>query len=230
MCGRFAFYSPHEAVQRFFGIDDPPLPRPARWNIAPGGDIVVVRVAADGQRSLVAMHWGLVPSWTRARDGRARLINARAETLAEKPSFRAAFRRRRCLVPADGYYEWRQEPHGKQPYLIQAQDGVPFGMAALWESWRDPVSGEPLTSCAIITCAATGAVQHIHERMPVVLAPTDFAPWLDPAATDPAAPTALLAAPSGVALRAVPVSRRVNSPRNDDPELLLPAAPSASPA
>ena len=137
MCGRFAFYSPHEAVVRLFGVAAAPEIEP-RWNIAPTRFIATVR-EAGGPREVAMLYWGLVPSWAKEKAIGARMINARSETLAEKPSFRNAFRRRRCLVLADGYYEWQRSGAAKQPYFIAFDDGQPFGMAGLWERWRDPV-------------------------------------------------------------------------------------------
>src|SRR5258706_10599937 len=151
MCGRFAFHSPHETTAQLFGLgEDFPDVAP-RWNVAPGTDIAVVRQGGDGRRELVQVRWGLVPSWAKERSIGQRLVNARAETLAEKPAFRTAFRRRRCLVPADGYYEWRTVAGGKQPYYVHALSGQPFALAGLWEHWVDPASGELLDSCVIVT-------------------------------------------------------------------------------
>lgn len=228
MCGRFAFHSPHETVVQLFalGADAPHVP--PRWNIAPSSGIAAVRAAAGGGRELVLLQWGLVPSWAKERSIGQRLVNARVETLRDKPAFRAAFRRRRCLVVADGYYEWRALGAAKQPYLIEAQDRAPFGMAALWECWRDPASDALLESCVVITRESAGVVREIHGRMPVIVAPQDHAAWLDPANDDPDALEALLAATPGVPLAAQPVSRRVNNPRNEGPELAAPLAAGAT--
>jgi len=224
VCGRFAFYSPREVVEARFGAAGPWPALPPRWNIAPTSDVVVLRQAGDGRRTLAAMHWGLVPSWAKARDIGARMINARAETLAEKPSFRRAFRQRRALVLADGYYEWHNDGASRRPYWIHAADGAPFGMAALWETWRDPADGTELLSCAIITREATGELRRLHDRMPAVMTADENAAWLDPACTDATRLGELLAAP-GVRLAFHPVSRRVNDPRHDDPELLRAETP-----
>ena len=227
MCGRFAFFSPHEAVRRLFLPDDA-LPagwaQAPRWNIAPTLEVAAVRARGGGARELVALHWGLVPSWARERAIGARMINARAETLAEKPAFRVAFRKRRCLVLADGYYEWRAVAGGKQPYFIHLAGGGPFGMAGLWESWRDPGDGAALESCVIVTRSATNEVREIHDRMPVIVPPAEHGAWLDPAADGTGALAALLADGGLPELAARPVNRRVNNPRNDGPELLEPAA------
>jgi putative SOS response-associated peptidase YedK len=227
MCGRFSFHSPHETVAQLFGVAAGLLPLPPRWNIAPSADVAAVRARPGGGRELVLLHWGLVPSWAKERSIGQRLVNARLETLRDKPSFRSAFRKRRCLVVADGYYEWRAVGAQKQPYLVEAADRAPFGMAALWESWPDPATGTTLESCVIVTRASAGVVSEIHERMPAIVAPADYAAWLDQAATDPAALAALLGGEPRVALVAHPVSRRVNNPRNEGPELAAPLAAGA---
>lgn len=223
MCGRFAFQSPHETVAQLFALPDA-LPELApRWNITPASDVPVVRVASAGQRELALLHWGLVPSWAKERSIGTRLINARAETLAEKPAFRAAYRRRRCLLLADGYYEWRVVATGKQPYYLHASDGRPFGMAALWESWNDPETGV-LESCVIITREAAGVAREVHGRMPVIIAPESYTAWLDPSNQDGGSVAGLLGGEPRVELTVYPVSRRVNSPRNEGAELIAPLA------
>lgn len=224
MCGRFAFYSPHEAMVDVFELPADTPAVPPRWNVAPTQFVATVRAQPDGTRELALLHWGLVPSWAKERSIGHRMINARADTLAAKPSFRTAFRRRRCLVLADGYYEWRAAPGGKQPYFIRAEDGAPIGMAGLWERWRDPESGAPLESCAIVTTDAADALRRIHERMPVVIPRERFAAWLDPANEDVGALAALLDRANAGSLVATPVSRRVNSPKNEGPELVGPVA------
>jgi len=218
MCGRFAFYSPHEAVIRLFGVAAAPEIEP-RWNIAPTQFIATVR-EAGGPREVAMLYWGLVPSWAKEKSIGTRMINARSETLREKPSFRNAFRRRRCLILADGYYEWQRSGPVKQPYFIGFADGQPFGMAGLWERWRDPASGEPLESCCIITTSPAATVAHVHDRMPVIVPSEAYAEWLDPKneATDR---LARLFEPCGRPdLRARPVSRRVNDARNQGAELV----------
>jgi len=226
MCGRFAFHSPHQTVAELFGVARGGPDWPPRWNIAPSADVAAVRAAAGGGRELVSLNWGLVPSWAKERSIGTRLVNARVETLHEKPAFRGALKQRRCLVIADGYYEWRAAGAQKQPYLIAAANGAPFGMAALWESWHDPESGTPLESCVIVTRESAGVVRDLHARMPAIVAPGDYATWLDPRITDAATLEALLTGEPRVALVAHPVSRRVNNPRNEGPELALPAAAS----
>jgi putative SOS response-associated peptidase YedK len=218
MCGRFAFYSPHEAVVRLFGVASAPEIEP-RWNIAPTQFIATVR-EAGGPREVAMLYWGLVPSWAKEKSIGARMINARSETLGEKPSFRNAFRRRRCLILADGYYEWQRSGTVKQPYFIAFADRQPFGMAGLWERWRDPATGELLESCCIVTTSPAPAVAHVHDRMPVIVPPGAHAEWLDPKneATDR---LARLFEPCGLpGLQALPVSRRVNDARNQGPGLI----------
>ena len=218
MCGRFAFYSPHEAVVRLFGVARAPEVEP-RYNIAPTQFIATVR-EARGPRELAMLYWGLVPSWAKEKSIGARMINARSETLTEKPSFRHAFRRRRCLVLADGYYEWQRSGPVKQPFFIAFDDGRPFGMAGLWERWRDPATGEPLESCCIVTTSPSPTVAHVHDRMPVIVPPDAYAEWLDPRneATDRLA--RLFEPCPRPDLRARAVSRRVNDARNQGPDLI----------
>jgi len=220
MCGRFAFYSPHEAVTRLFGATPAAAFEP-RYNIAPTQFVATVR-ETGGPREVAMLCWGLVPSWAKEKSIGARMINARSETLAEKPSFRNAFRRRRCLILADGYYEWQRSGTVKQPYFISFEDGQPFGMAGLWERWRDPASGEPLESCCIVTTSPAAAVAQVHDRMPVIVPPDAYAEWLDPRneATDRLA--RLLGPWGGPGLQAQPVSRRVNDARNQGAALIQP--------
>jgi len=220
MCGRFAFYSPHQAVIRLFGVSAAAEIEP-RYNIAPTQFIATVR-EAGGPREVAMLYWGLVPSWAKEKSIGARMINARSETLAEKPSFRSAFRRRRCLVLADGYYEWQRSAATKQPYFIAFEDGQPFGMAGLWERWRDPATGEPLESCCIVTTAPSPAVAHVHDRMPVIVPPEAYAEWLDPRNEAVDRLARLFEACPRPGLGARPVSTRVNNARNQGPELIEP--------
>jgi putative SOS response-associated peptidase YedK len=226
VCGRFAFYSPHEAMVRLFGLpDDTPAIEPG-YNIAPTALVPVVQEVRDGVAAtcrLALMYWGLVPAWAKDKSIGARLINARAETLKEKPAFRHAYRKRRALVPADGYYEWMKQGSGpKQPYFIQPTSGTPFGLAALCESWRDPASGEPLESITLITTAASPRVAHIHDRMPVIIPREAYAEWLDPKNEDVAALDRLLTPQAAGELQARPVSRLVSNARNQGPRLIEP--------
>jgi len=214
VCGRFAFFSPHEAVVAAFGADVPG--RVPRWNVAPSQPVAVLRERADAVEAAM-LRWGLVPSWARDRSIASRLINARAETIADKPAFRAAFRRRRCAVVADGFYEWQVAGTGKQPWFITTSDGRPMAMAGLWE--RCTLGGETLETCTIVTVPASRGLQTIHRRMPALLAPgAPLRQWLG---LEPVADAAalLVPAPDG-STRAWRVDRRVNDPSQDDPGLI----------
>lgn len=221
MCGRYAFFSPAEAVRRLFALDAVPEFAP-RYNIAPTQDVAAVRAMAAGGRTMVLLHWGLVPRWARERAIGNRMINARAETLAEKPAFRDAFRRRRCLVVADGWYEWQAAPGGRQPWFIRARDAGPIAFAGLWERWTDPADGTSLESCTLVTTDATAELRRIHDRMPVVMPQEHWPRWLDPGCADTAALAAILGPADPARFEAWPVSRAVNSPRNEGAELIEP--------
>jgi len=224
MCGRFAFYSPHEAVVRLFGIGgDVPDIEP-RYNIAPTTYVPTVRVLAGDPetRRLAMLYWGLVPSWAKDRSMGARMNNARAETLRDKPSFRNAYRKRRCLVLADGYYEWQRAAASKQPYYIQLASFEPFAMAGLWEAWRDPATGDMLESCTLVTTAPVPSIAHIHDRMPVILPPDAYAEWLDPRNADVERLGRLLTPGPSLRVTARPVRRFVNNARNQGPSLIEP--------
>ncbi len=224
MCGRFAFFSAHEAMRRVFDLPDDTLQVEPRWNIAPTQFVPVVRLDPHRQRRLSMLYWGLVPHWARDKSIGVRLINARAETVAEKPAFRGAFRQRRCLVLADGYYEWQTTSAGKQPWFISRADRQPFAMAGLWESWVERPGAPSLESCTILTTAAPSALAPIHSRMPVALPATAYPTWLEPQPVDPTALAALLGAPAADAMVAARVGRRVNDARNEGPELIAPLA------
>jgi putative SOS response-associated peptidase YedK len=195
-----------------------------RYNIAPTQQVPIVRVTAGSpHRSLSLARWGLIPSWAKDPSIGNRLINARSETVAEKPSFRSAFKRQRCLVAADGYYEWKKTGAAKQPYHIRLQDGQVFGFAGLWESWsgpRDAPLEQPLETCTIITTAANDFTRQIHDRMPVILRPDDYELWLDPELQEPAPLLPLLRALESDEMVANPVSTFVNRPANDSPRCI----------
>ncbi|HVT30321.1 MAG TPA: SOS response-associated peptidase [Lacipirellulaceae bacterium] len=232
MCGRFTLRTPATVLIEHFDLDvrgDRQMPLfEARYNIAPTQDILVVRAdPIDGLRRADMMRWGLIPSWSKDAKGVSGppMINARAETLASKPMFRSAMRHRRCLVPADGFYEWQQTTGGghrkKQPYFIHRPDHEPFAFAGLWEIWKQPTgqsSSEPLMieSCTIVTTEANAALRELHERMPVILAPSDYGNWLDPAEEDSAHLQYLLSPCPHDELVADPVGDRVNRVANDD--------------
>lgn len=200
----------------------------SRYNIAPGSDIPLVRTkpirgASAPAREAARLHWGLVPAWAKSADGEP-LVNARAETLAAKPSFRDAFRTRRCVIPASGFYEWAVIGRARRPWLFRRRDEQPFGLAGLWESWRAP-NGAMLETCAVITTEPNDLMRPIHHRMPVMLAPEEFAAWLDPRTTEPALLAPLLRTPEAAAMSAIAVSPHVSDVRNEGPECLAPAAP-----
>lgn len=219
MCGRFTSSSPGQIVAETFRLSETPELAP-RYNIAPTQDVAAIR-DAEGTRELVALRWGLIPSWSKDPSIGNRLINARAETLGEKPAFRSAFRSRRCLIVADGFFEWAREGKGKQPYLIRYRDGRPFGFAGLWERWRDPDGGE-VESCTIVTTEPNALVAPIHDRMPVIVPPAGHARWLDPAGSDPEALAALLRPADCDGMVAFAVATAVNNPANDSPECVRP--------
>ncbi len=218
MCGRYSLTTPVEGIIRLFDVPERPNLKP-RFNIAPTQDVAAVRQDEDGSRHLVTFRWGLVPFWAKDLSVGARMINARAETVRQKPAFRAAFKRRRCLVPSDGYYEWKKQKNAKQPYRIVMQDGGPFAFAGLWETWSAP-DGSEVETCTIVTTDATPATAEIHDRMPVILDAGDFATWLGGADDDA---EALLKPYAGArTLAAYPVDRRVGNVRYDDEDLVRP--------
>lgn len=220
MCGRYELHTNPAAIALAFGLAWPPEIHP-RYNIAPTQQVPIVRVNAAGERELVQMRWGMVPRWARDPSIGARMINARAESVAAKPAYRIAFRRHRCLLPADGFYEWRTRADGsRRPVRVGMKDGSVFGLAGLYERWLSP-EGEPLDTCAVITTAANALLAPLHDRMPVIVPRDAYDEWLDPATGDP---EALLAPFPGDALTWWPVSMRVNSVKNDDAACIEPLA------
>lgn len=241
MCGRYALTTPADVLARLFdAVNDPPAIEP-RYNLAPTQRVPIVRETADGSsREIVLVRWGLLPFWAKDRAIANRLINCRAESAADKPAFRRAFRERRCLVPANGFYEWRRVDGAsggtKQPYFIHPAGTSPdeaaddrarpdspadiLAFAGLWESWRDAESDETVETCTILTTDANERVRPLHDRMPVILEPAEWDRWLDRDATDPDALRPLLDPAPAARLESYPVSRRVNSPRNEGPDLL----------
>ena len=212
---------PQELAEAF-GLTEVPELAP-RYNIAPTQDIVVVRLSTSAAaRKLVTMKWGLVPHFAKTAAEGVKSINARAETVDSRPTFRDAFARRRCIVPASAFYEWQRMGRVKQPYMIRRRDRGLLGFAGLWARWRG--SAQPLDSCAIVTTAANGVVAAIHDRMPVVLPPEAYAMWLDPDA-DPGVLKSLLGPMAGNWLETVPVSTRVNNVANDDAACAEPIPP-----
>lgn len=220
MCGRFTLIDLPTRFLEYFGVELA-AGFTGSYNIAPSQQVLTVRVAPDsGRREPTTMRWGLVPAWAKDVGVGNKLINARAETVADKPSFRAAFRRRRCLILADSFYEWVKEGKHKQPYRIMRVDGAPFAFAGLWEVWQ--AAGPPLTSCTIITTAANEMMRPYHHRMPVILPPARFDAWLDPTLDDRGVLEAMLEAPSGGELTAYPVGTQVNRPGSNSPDLVEP--------
>jgi len=219
MCGRFVITSPPAAIRQVFGYVEQPN-FPPRHNIAPTQPIAVV-IVDNGVRRFRLMRWGLVPSWVKDPRKIALMINARSEGITKKPAFKNAIRRRRCLVPADGYYEWQAAGGRKRPYFIHRRDGSLFGLAALAENWMGP-NGEELETVAIVTAPASADLAALHDRVPVTLAPADFARWLDCSEDDPAPVMAMLKGPREGEFSWHEVSTRVNHADNDDAQLLLP--------
>jgi len=221
MCGRFTLIAPGEAVAELFQLTDSPNLAP-RYNIAPTQPVAAVRVAEkNGDRELTHFYWGLIPRWAKDPSIGSRMINARSETAAEKPSFRVAFKYRRCLVPADGFYEWQKINGQKQPVRIQMEDGGPFAIAGLWERWASP-DGSEIESCTLLTTEPNELLQDVHNRMPVILAPSDFDLWLDPGAQHPGEVQHLLRPYPAGEMSYYPVSTHVNNPRNEDPLCIEP--------
>ncbi|KVW95891.1 SOS response-associated peptidase [Thiobacillus denitrificans] len=215
MCGRYALTSPPAVIaERFHLLWAPKIE--ARYNIAPSQMIPVVRETAEG-RLLALLKWGLIPWWAKDAHIGAKLANARAESLASKPAFRDAYRYRRCLVPADAFYEWKPVAGRKQPYCIRMRDHALFGMAGLWEHWVAP-DGQVVESCTIVTVDANALVGELHDRMPLILAPADYDAWLGAGTREAALPRAVAAEE----MVAYPVSPLVSNARNDDPACLVP--------
>ena len=221
MCGRFSLSTPEAIIARFFNLVSVHKLKP-RYNIAPTQNCPVIRIEAEsGQRTLDMLRWGLIPSWAKDKAIGNRMINARSETAAEKPSFRGAMKSRRCIIPADGFYEWKKLGKMKVPQFIYRADGCLLAFAGLWERWNNP-AGERIESFTILTTSPNELMRELHDRMPVILEPEEFEQWLDPATQDASALTPLLdPAPEGI-LSFHPVSTRVNKPQNDDASLIVP--------
>ena len=214
MCGRFAFYSPAEAAAALFGVSTATEVKP-RYNIAPTQDLAAIRNSTDGERELVMLRWGLVPFWAKDPSIGNRMINARAETVAEKPSYRNAYKHRRCLVLADGFYEWQRQGDAKTPYFISLASGEPFALAGIWENWTDKETGESLQTTSLITTEANEFMAPLHHRMPVILEAETATDWL-------AGSNELLDDVAAITppLQAWPVDKRVNNARNQGEELV----------
>jgi putative SOS response-associated peptidase YedK len=217
MCGRYTHLLTWRQIVELYGLLDAVAPNDfaPRYNIAPTQKAPVVR-NRDGWRECVTLRWGLIPFWAKDAKIAYKTINARSETVPTAPSYRAAFKARRCLIPMSGFYEWQKTPGGKQPYLIGFKDGRPFSFAGLWESWKDQASGETIETYTIITGEPNAVAGKIHNRMPVIVDPADFGRWLT--ASEP--PTDLLKPYPTKDMTAFPVSKAVGSPKNDRPELI----------
>ena len=244
MCGRMVLTRSAGEIAAEFELDSVVELMP-RYNIAPSQPIGAIRVDAEGERGLSLLHWGLVPGWAKDRSVGYRMINARSETAAEKPSFRTALRRRRCIVPADAFYEWQRIDEPQQeatprpksaakkagarsgaariPHLFRRSDGGLLAIAGLWESWTDREIGEVVESCTLLTTEANAAVRRVHHRMPVLLEPRDFSIWLDPQEISADAVLGLLVPASLDRLESYTVTTHVNDPRNEDPACIEPA-------
>ncbi len=219
MCGRYTLSQQPETLAEIFALNTVPEIEP-RYNIAPTQKVAVVLQTTDtDSRQLQRLRWGLIPSWAKDLSIGAKLINARSETVAEKPSFRSAFKHRRCLIVADGFYEWQRQERKKQPFYFRLQDRQPFAFAGLWERWKSP-EGEEITSCTILTTQANELLQPIHDRMPVILQPSYYNLWLDPHSTSPEPLQQILNPYPTDAMTAYPVSTLVNSTANERPECI----------
>jgi putative SOS response-associated peptidase YedK len=252
MCGRFVLRTPPAEVARHFRARGAIPNKAPSWNVAPTHDVLAVMLAdaADGEsrsragvntsarehggtnnnapeRALSTLRWGLVPSWAKDSKLAATMINAKAETCTGKPAFRDAFQSRRCIVPADAFYEWKTDGKAKQPYAFVMRDRSLFGFAGLWESWRDSRSGETLRTCTIVTTTPNAVTAAVHDRMPAILPPDSYARWLGEEPVDSPALLALLAPYPAEAMESFTVSERVGNVRNDDASLLEPAAAAA---
>ena len=221
MCGRYTVTATPEVLRALFGYAEQPN-FPPRYNVAPTQPIAVVRLM-NGKRQFALVRWGLLPSWGKDPKAFSLLINARGETVNEKPAYKAAMRRRRCLIPADGFYEWKALGNRKQPYYIRAKSGEPFAFAGLWETWTGP-NGEELETAAIVTTAANRTLAPIHDRMPVVIAPDQFDLWLGNRDEDTTAASALIKPAPNELLETYPVRSDVNRVANDNPRLIEPSA------
>jgi putative SOS response-associated peptidase YedK len=227
MCGRYSLSLPPQEIRAFLGFTEQPN-FPARYNIAPTQPIAVVRLD-NARRAFTLMRWGLLPSWVKDPKDFPTLINARSEGIAAKPAFRAAMRRRRCLIPADGFYEWQKSDKGRKvPHLIRRPDHGPFAFAGLWETWMGGDGGE-IDTATIITTDANEKLEPLHGRMPVVVRPEDFDRWLDAEANPPADVADILKAAPEDYFEAFPISTRVNSVANDDADIQTPLAAETTP-
>lgn len=223
MCGRYVVaYDPQTLVSGFSVVRAPPFPR--RWNVAPQSEVPVVHDTREGERVATLMRWGLLPHWAKDASIAHKLNNARAESVFDKPSFRQAIRRRRCLLPASGFYEWQPTPSGKQPWVVTPRGPLPFAMAGLFEAWRPDASSEWVLTCCVLTTSANALMAPIHDRMPVMLAPADWDRWLARDVQDREAIEPLLVPADPATMQAWPVSRAVNRGSAEGEALIAPLA------
>lgn len=220
MCGRFTLFTAIAILKEFFQIDEITVKLQPHYNIAPGQEIAVIPNLE--KRSLQMHKWGLVPHWAKDTKIGYKMINARAETVAEKPSFREPFKKRRCIIPADGFYEWRKDGASKTPMFIRLRSGKPFALAGLWDVWKSP-EGKAIATCTILTTRPNEMMATIHDRMPVILTPEQFNVWLDPNPRDPRDLKGFLEPYSADEMESFPVSKMVNTPANDSPDCAKPA-------
>jgi putative SOS response-associated peptidase YedK len=219
MCGRYRLTAKERWLSEYFKIPAEDIDWAARWNIAPTDEVATIRQDRRGPKRIFAkMRWGLIPYWAKDKSFGAKAINAVSETAREKPAFRESIRKRRCLIPADGFYEWKEiEPKRKQPYNIGMADDGLFAFAGLWDKWKDP-AGKEILSCTILTTEANALLKNIHDRMPVILSPDDYDLWLDPGVTDLVQVGDLLKPFDSRLMRVYPVNSTVNKVANDSPE------------
>ena len=221
MCGRFTLHTPESRIREAFHLEQTaPLGLRSRYNIAPSQQVPIIR-DADTSREMVMAKWGLVPHWSKEAKTMYSTINARIESVAEKPAYRTPFKHRRCLIPADGFYEWKVVDGRKAPHHIRMRDGDVFALAGLWDRWED--DGESLESCSILVMPANDVMKSLHERMPVIIAPAHHDLWLDPRVTDKAEIMGYLNSAPSTSLVTYPVSTWVNSPKHDDDRCLRPS-------
>jgi putative SOS response-associated peptidase YedK len=224
MCGRYRLSRRKQLVDEYFDAVSGDEDWTPRYNIAPTQLVPVIRQnPKEPRRELSLMRWGLVPSWAKDSSGAARMINARSETAATKPAFRDALKSRRCLIPADGFYEWQKSGNAKQPYCFEVNDGEMFAFAGIWERWKD-ASDNAVETCSILTTTPNAVTATIHDRMPVILDPDRYDLWLDPGFTDVTATSELLQPYDARLMHCYPVSTRINHVANDDEECCIPAS------
>ena len=221
MCGRYTLSTPTDLLSDLYELETVVATQP-RFNIAPTQEAPIIRIGPEtGKRRLDLLRWGLVPFWAKDSDIGSRMINARSETVAEKPAYRVSLRKRRCLVPADGFYEWQATGGPKQPFFFHRKDGYPFVMAGLWDRWEKGDDG-PLDSFTILTTSPNEIVAPVHKRMPVILAPEHHQDWMSPSLEDVSSLMALLVPDSSSTLEAYPVSTYVNNPAHEGPDCVDP--------